>query len=643
MKYLTAIALLALPGLALAQDLPADDAAPKPAAITADGIPPVPAELAAETRPYFEYRTASFSGWDPKDKSMLIATRFADTVQLHTVARPGAAREQITFEAEPVRSGSYSPEKGDVLLASKDIGGNEFYQIYRIDGGKLQLLTDGKSRNGMGAWTDDGSLVAFSSTKRNGKDTDLYVMDPRDPSTTRMLAEREGGGWFVVDFLPDGSKALVVNYISVTNSELYLADVATGAITRVTPKGETVSYGAIAVAKDGKVWATTDAGSDFKRLGTVNIKTGKFTPVVEEPWDVDEFDVSEDGKTIAYVVNAAGRTELKLYDVASGQTRKVDLPPGIASGVEIAPWGEVGFTFISNQAAADAYSVYPATLKVTRWTTSEMGGLDPEDNVLPELVEVTSFDGEKMSGFLYRPDPKKFPGKRPLIVSIHGGPEGQASASFIGRSNYYVNELGIAMLLPNVRGSSGFGKRFVGLDNGPFKREDSVKDVAAFLDAMDNDPGIDTARMGVAGGSYGGYMCYASAIRYAARFKGAQCTVAISNFVTFLENTEDYRRDLRRVEYGDERDPAQRKKLLEISPLTRASEIRMPLMVATGANDPRVPASEADQVIAAVRGTGNEAWHFLAANEGHGFQKKENADYYTWAAILFWEKVLLGK
>lgn len=643
MRYLSAAILLALPGLAFAQEAPSSDAAPKPAAITADGIPPVPMELTAETRPYFEYRTASFSGWDPKDKSMLISTRFADTAQLHTVATPGAAREQLTFEAEPVRGGSYSPEKGDVLVATKDIGGNEFFQLYRIDGGKLQLLTDGKSRNGMGAWNEDGSLLAFSSTKRNGKDTDLYVMDPRDPSTTRMLAEREGGGWFVVDFLPDGSKALVVNYISITNSELYLADVATGAITRVTPKGQTVSYGGIDVAPDGKVWATTDAGSDFKRLGTVDTKSGKFTPVVEEPWDIDEFDVSDDGRTIAYVVNTAGQTELKLYDVASKQARTVDLPPGIATGIEFAPWGEIGFTFVSNQAAADAYSVDPATLKVTRWTTSEMGGLDPENNVLPELVEVTSFDGEKMSGFLYRPDPKKFPGKRPLIVNIHGGPEGQASAGFLGRSNYYVNELGIAMLRPNVRGSSGYGKRFVALDNGPFKREDSVKDVAAFLDAMAADPGIDAANMGVAGGSYGGYMCYASAIRYADRFKGAQCTVAISNFVTFLENTEDYRRDLRRVEYGDERDPAQRKKLLEISPLTRADEIRMPLMVATGANDPRVPGSEADQVIEAVRGTGNEAWHFLAANEGHGFAKKENADYYTWAAIMFWQKVLLGE
>ena len=194
-----------------------------------------------------------------------------------------------------------------------------------------------------------------------------------------------------------------------------------------------------------------------------------------------------------------------------------------------------------------------------------------------------------------------------------------------------------------MRGSTGFGKRFVALDNGPFKREDSVKDIGAFLDHLSADPAINAKRIAVSGGSYGGYMCYASAIFYGERLKAANCVVAISNFVTFLENTQDYRRDLRRPEYGDERDPKQRKKLLEISPLTRADEIRIPLMVATGANDPRVPASEADQIIKVIRGNGGEAWHFLAGNEGHGFAKKENADYYFWSSLAFWQKHLLAE
>ncbi|KLE35264.1 S9 family peptidase [Aurantiacibacter luteus] len=617
------------------------DVVVKPAAITADGIPPVPAELAEATRPYFEYRTAGFSGWNAQDRSMIIGTRFGDTNQIHRVAAPGGARTQLTFEEEPIGGASYSPD-GSLLLIEKDIGGNEFDQLYRYDNGRLVLLTDGTSRNGLGAWMEDGSMVAFSSTKRNGRDTDLYLMDPRDPATTRLLAEREGGGWFVADFTPDGRQALVGNYISVQQMDLYLIDLATGAERRVTDPASPASFSGIQFDPAGRLWVTTDAGSDFKQLGTLNLATGAFTPVVEEAWDIAGFDISEDGSFIAYGVNAAGLSQLKVLDVASGTSRAVDLPPGVLGNFEIAPWGEIGLTFSSNQAASDAYSVNPQTLALTRWTQSETGGLDPARNALPELVEIASFDGERMSGLLYRPDPARFPGPRPLVMSIHGGPEGQSTAGFLGRNNYMINELGVALFLPNVRGSTGFGKRFVSLDNGPFQRENSVQDIGAFLDALEADPGIDADRMMVSGGSYGGYMCYASAIRYGDRFDAASCVVAISNFVTFLENTESYRRDLRRVEYGDERDPAQRAQLMAISPLTRIEELDIPLMVATGANDPRVPASEADQVITAVRANGREAWHFLAANEGHGFARKENADYYTWANLMFIQRHLLG-
>jgi dipeptidyl aminopeptidase/acylaminoacyl peptidase len=328
--------------------------------------------------------------------------------------------------------------------------------------------------------------------------------------------------------------------------------------------------------------------------------------------------------------------------VASRRVRPVTLPIGVAGGLEFSPWGTLGFTMNSARSTADAYALDPRTGKLTRWTESETGGVDLSGNRDPELIEVKSFDGETVSGFLYRPDPRRFPGKRPVIVDIHGGPEGQERPGFMGRDNYLLNELGIAIFLPNVRGSTGYGKRFVSLDNGPFKREDSVKDIGAFLDRLRADPALDAGRMAVTGGSYGGYMCYASAIRYADAFRGALCNVAISNFNTFLENTQSYRRDLRRVEYGDERDPAQRAKLQEISPLRRIGEIKAPLFVVQGANDPRVPKSEADQVVAAVRAAGTPAWYLLANNEGHGFAKKENQDYLFWSTLQFWQQNLLG-
>ena len=646
MRYLAAIAALALPlAPVLAQEKPAVPTVPKPAALIADGMPAVPAELAAETRPYMEFRTAGFVGWHPTERRMMIATRFANTAQLHLVAQPMGMRKQVSFEAEPVGNGSWAPKTGDVFVTQKDIGGNEFFQIHTLKDGKLTMLTDGKSRNGLSAWSDDGELIAYSSTKRNGTDTDLYVMNPRDPSTARMVAEVKGGGWSLAAFAPDKKSAVVGSYVSVTNTDLYMLDLASGVMTPIGDPKKDIAYGGAQFAADGSLWVTSDEGTDFQRLGTLDTKTGKFTPRgPQENWDVDTFDIAPDGSFIAYVTNEAGMAKLKLLDPKTNQVRTVDsLPAGIIGGLEISEWGEIGITFTSARSAADAYSVDPKTMTVTRWTESETGGLDVTQNSEPELVKIKSFDGLEVSGFLYRPDPAKFPGKRPMIMNVHGGPEGQSRPGFLGRNNYLLNEQGVAIFFPNVRGSTGYGKTFVSLDNGPFKREDSVKDMGAFLDALAKDPALDAGSFGLTGGSYGGYMCYAAAVQFKTKLRATNCIVAISNFVTFLENTQSYRRDLRRVEYGDERDPKQRAKLIEISPLTRVGEIEKPMMVVTGANDPRVPQSEADQIVKAIRERGATAWHLVGTNEGHGFAKKENADYQFWTSLIFWQQNLLSK
>jgi dipeptidyl aminopeptidase/acylaminoacyl peptidase len=633
---------------AAAQDTPAPAPAPEPtvpipAAITAEELPPIPLALADAVRPYLESRGAGFAGWDPKTRAVLISTRFANTSQLHRVEAPLGARTQISFEAEPV-AGSYAPTAGDVILAVKDRGGDEYYQLHTLKDGRLTLLTDGKSRNQPGAWSKDGELLGYSSTKRNGVDSDLYVMNPRDPATARMVHESKGGGWAIIAFSPDKTAAYLADYNSVQDVDLYRLDLAGGAMTPIGDPAAVIAHGGMEVAPDGTLWVTSDAGSDFQRLGRLDPNTGTFTPVSQEKWDVDSFDVSDDGRMIAYEVNEAGSDRLRIMDVATGKVTKVDaVPAGQIGGLEIAPWGEIGFSFSSAKSAADVWSLDPATLQLTRWTRSETGGLDTEINVEPRIVTTRSFDKLEVSGLLYLPDPAKFPGKRPLIVNVHGGPEGQSTAGFMGRNNYYLNELGIGVFYPNVRGSTGYGKTFVSLDNGPFKREDSVKDMAALIDAVRKDAAVDPARIGLTGGSYGGYMCYAAAVQLKARLTATQCTVAISNFVSFLENTNPYRQDLRRVEYGDERIPAQRAKLMEISPLTRVNAIEKPMFVITGANDPRVPKSEADQMVAAIRANGGEAWHLVAADEGHGFAKKANADYAFLAQLAFWKKHLLGE
>jgi len=650
MRHARLIALL-LGSAALAPAAAQDTAAPPavvptvpvPAALTAEEMPPIPLELAARVRPYLESRGAGFAGWDPNTRAVLISTRFANVSQLHRIAMPMGARTQISFEAEPV-SGSYAPTKGDVILVTKDRGGDEYYQLHTLKDGRLTLLTDGKSRNQPNAWSKDGELIGFSSTRRNGVDSDLYVMSPRDPASARLVHESKGGGWAIIAFSPDKTFAYVADYNSVQDVDIYRLDLASGAMTPVgDPKAE-IAFSGMEIAPDGTLWATSDAGSDFQRLGRLDPASGKFTPVSKEQWDVDSFDVSDDGKTIVYEVNEAGSDRMRILDVASGKVTKVDvLPAGQIGGLEIAPWGEIGFSFSSARSAADVWSLDPNTMQLTRWTTSETGGLDPSVNVEPRIVTTRSFDGLEVTGLLYLPDPAKFPGKRPLIVDVHGGPEGQSKTGFAGAGNYILNELGIGVFLPNVRGSTGFGKTFVSLDNGPFKREDSVKDMAALIDAVRADPAVDAAKVGVSGGSYGGYMCYAAAVQLKDKLAATQCTVAISNFVSFLENTNPYRQDLRRVEYGDERDPVQRAKLTEISPLTRVNEITKPMFVITGANDPRVPKSEADQMVAAIRANGGEVWHLVAADEGHGFRKKANSDYAFLAELVFWKRHLLGE
>jgi dipeptidyl aminopeptidase/acylaminoacyl peptidase len=613
-----------------------------PPALTLDQVPPVPAALRDATAPYLESRSATVVGWSPTTRRLLIATRFGNSAQLHEVAGPGMERRQISFEEEPIADAAYAPVRGDVLVVAKDTGGGEFYQLYTLKAGRLSLLTDGRSRNEGARWDREGRQLAYTSTRRNGTDGDIYLVDPHDPRSDRLVAQVNGNGWRVTDFAPGGKEALVEHDLSIERSEVFVMDTGTGAMRRLTPQGPAVAWTGAAYGPDGAIYVASNEGADFARLGRLEAG-GRFVPInPETKWDVEDFAVSDDGAFIAYVVNEDGVSRLHLLDPRTGKSRDAPLPAGVIRGLSIAPWGQVAFTFESATSPGDAFVLDPVTMTVTQWTHSETGGLDTQMNRTPELVTVRSFDGLKVSGLLYRPDPARYPGKRPLIVSIHGGPEGQSRPQFLGRLNYLVNELGIALFFPNVRGSTGYGKAFVALDNGPFKREDTVKDIGAFLDVLQKDPALDPTRFGDEGGSYGGYMCYASAIHYAGRFRAAQCTVAISSFVTFLEHTQSYRRDLRRVEYGDERDPVQRAKLIEISPMTRIREIKAPLFVVTGGNDPRVPPSEAAQVVSAVRGNGGEVWHMIAADEGHGYQKKANRDYNFWAVVLFWRKYLLN-
>ncbi len=611
------------------------------------GIPPIPAALAESANRYTEFRSAGLSDWHPTKREMLISTRFGDTNQVHRVAAPGAAREQVTFYADRVGGASYQPSRPDYFVFSKDAGGSEFFQLFRYDlaAGQGTLLTDGKSRNTGARWSTSGDRVVYGSTRRTGADVDFYTMDPADPESGKLLTENQGGGWGVVDWSPDDQQLLAYEYVSINESTIWLVDVASGKKTLVTPKQSTekIAYRPIAFSADGQgIYVTTDRDSEFHRLVYLDLASKKETVLSGDiPWDVEGGDLSKDGKLLAFVTNENGISRLHVLDLETKQERPLpELPSAVIGGLE---WHDnnrdLGFVMTSARSPADVYSLDITTGKVDRWTKSETGGLDAEKFSEPELIKWKSFDDREISGFLYNP-PAKFTGKRPVIVVIHGGPEGQSRPGFLARNNYYLNELGVALVYPNVRGSAGYGKSFLQLDNG-FLREGTYRDIAALFDWMRKRDDLDENRIMVTGGSYGGHMTLAVATRYSDHIRCALDVVGISNLVTFLENTESYRRDLRRVEYGDERDPKMRAFLEEIAPLNHADKIKKPLFVVQGKNDPRVPLSESVQIVETLQKNNTPVWYLMAEDEGHGFAKKKNADFQFYATILFVKEYLL--
>ncbi len=641
MRLLIPALLLSCPLLAQPGFIPVTDN------LVVEGVPPLPASLAEEVRTYTEGRGASFVDWHPQKRELLISTRFGNSNQLHRVVMPGGARTQLTFFAEPVGGATYEPLEGRHFLFTKDQGGNEFAQIHRYDmsNGKVTLLTDGgRSQNGGMAWSRDGKRIAYASTMRNGKDRDIRLMDPLDPSTDNVLCENSGGGWGVSDWSPDDKQLLMGEYISVNESRIHLLDAATGKRTRLLPaKDERTTYRAICFTADGNgILLTSNANSEFNRLCHYDLGTKKLSVLTPDiPWDVASSDLSKDGTKLAFTTNENGLSTLYILDTRSRTYQAVaGLPVGLIGGLKwTADGAALGLTLSTHDASSDAYSYDAATGVLTRWTESESGGMDLSGARAPELITWPSFDKRSISGFLYRPH-SKFSGRRPVIINIHGGPEGQSRPGFQGRNNYFLNELGCAIIYPNVRGSSGYGKTFLDLDNG-YKREESVKDIGALLDWIGTQPDLDADRVLVMGGSYGGYMTLAVSVHYADRIRCAIDIVGISNFNTFLKNTEDYRRDLRRVEYGDERDPKMAAFLEGISPLNQAEKITKPLFIVQGGNDPRVPASEAVQMKERIVATGGNVWFLMANDEGHGFRKKGNQDFQFYAMVQFMREFLL--
>ncbi len=628
-----------------------------PAAMVLENVPPVRASLATQVAKYNEFKPTSFASWHPTKLEMIVSRRHNNTPQLYRVAKPGAPLELMTDYAEPVRSAQYEPRHGKFYVFGRDSGGNEVFRAYRRDAGTKAgsadaiPITPDNRRVQDTAWAEKSGRLLYVTVPvgRQGSndriDSTISIVDPAQPEQARVLAELPGGGWGSFAFSQDEKQLVYSEYVSANESYLWLMDVASGKSRRLTEKGsEKVAYGNAEFSRDGKgVYTTSDRGSEFRRLVYIDIASGKETVLSPQiDWDIDEFDLSDDGKMLAFVANEDGTSVLRMMRTSDRKLlAQPKLPIGVIGRIE---WHKnsrhLGLSLSSARSPSEVYGIDATTGAVTRWTQHEKMDVDMSRFVEPSLVRWKSFDGRSISGFVYRPLASKFPGKRPVLINIHGGPEGQSTPGFLGRNNYYTDEMGLTVIYPNVRGSTGYGKSFLKLDNGKL-REDSVKDIGALMDWIATQPDMDASRVAVAGGSYGGYMSLAVSTMYPERIAAAVDIVGISNFVTFLERTESYRRDLRRVEYGDERDPSMREWMEKTAPATNAAKIRKPLFVVQGKNDPRVPWQEADQIVATVKKNGTPVWYMTANDEGHGFGKKANADYLFYSTIDFFNTYLL--
>jgi dipeptidyl aminopeptidase/acylaminoacyl peptidase len=624
---------------------------PIPANVKLEGVPPIPASIPDRLTPYGSARRAQMVAWHPARRQILISTSFGNTTQIHQVNGPGMDRAQLTFFREGISnlSAAYEPARGEYFVLTKDTGGGaESVQIFRFDvaTGRATMVTDGKSRYGSPVWSHKSGLIAVESSRRNGKDRDIYVMNPLEPSSLKLVAQTEGT-WYVMGWSPDDSELLALEAPTNEQKFIWRVKVATGEKIPMTA-GDNANWVFPEYSPDGKyIYGLSNHGGDTARIWRTEAASPKWTALTKDGEGVESFALSPDGRTLGVIFDSTTASRFELLDAATGALRVAPkLPPGVLLGAPVwRPGGaEVAVTLRSLRTWGDVYSVNAKTGAVERWTSSELGPFNPESLPEPQIVKWKSFDGVEISGVLYRP-PARFTGPRPVIINIHGGPNGANARErprFQGRSAYYLNDLGVAMIFPNVRGSFGFGREFEHLDDGPL-RENAVKDIGALLDWIGQQPYLDKARVGVTGASYGGYMTYAVAAMYSDRIRCAAAGAGISDFLTYLQSTDLQRQSNRRAEYGDETDPAMREVLTRISPVTNASKIHVPLMIIHGRKDTRVPIGQAEEMARVVRANNVPVWTVIFEDEGHTLPSTNaNNDFYFYAWMMFVDKYLLG-
>lgn len=616
---------------------------PVPSQIRTRNVPSIPLDLYKESEKY-KSTAGQFVGWHPQKRSIVISMYAGNINHLHLVETPGEKCMQLTSGSKNVKYGAFLKNSNkDSLLISIDNNGNEAFQYYLQEGDSNEptLITDGESRNRNLHFCPQGDKLVYLSNRRHPNVSDIYICDLNSPSETKEIHRIDSPYYTLSSWSPDGKSLLLRHAESQTQASLYIYDLEKNSLTKI-PTEKEIRYDKATFHKNGKTIITLcDEDSDFTYLARIDVDTGsKQTLIPSEKWNITTYAISADDKTLAYIKNEDGYDKLHLWDMETEEHLPApELPGDIIKNME---WhstlNELAFSLGRYDSPSDTYSLNPATNTLTKWTETP-----PQKDVYyskPETVHIKSFDDLTISALVYYPDRNKFKGPRPAIVIFHGGPVGQSRPIFLNRNNYYIDQLGITLIYPNIRGSSGYGKTFKSLDDG-LLRGDSIKDGGAVLEWAASNPAIDPARIGVMGGSYGGFMTLSTMIEYRDIIKCGVESVGISNIATFLKNTSSFRREQRRLEYGDETNPEMLKFMEETAPTNNAKKIKAPLFIIQGENDIRVPASEAVAMFDAIRFHGGTAWYLTALDEGHSFLKMENIDFRFAATIAFFKKYLL--
>ncbi|MFD1597452.1 S9 family peptidase [Halobellus rarus] len=577
---------------------------------------------------YLNVRSAYGPSFSPDDDRVAFLMDTTGVPQVWTVAEPGGWPEQRTFFDERVTFVSWSPEREEFAFGM-DEGGNERQQLFRYDvpTGEITNLTgslDAKHR--WGGWSHDGERFAFAANRRDESVFDVYVQ-ARDATGEDAELVAEGDGWLTLGgWSPDDSRLLVTEAYSNFDQDVAVLDVETGETTELTPHESTVRFQSAEWGPEGEhVYLVSDRESDTLDLWCVAVETGEFSLAVEDPdWEIDGVAVDDESGRIAYSTNVDGYTELTVGDLVDSGTIEgattPDLPEGVSGGVAFDSDGErFAVTVTRRGDPANVYVVDADTGATERWTRAATAGIPRDSFVEPELVHYPTFDGREIPALFSLPETDTGHGETPVIVDIHGGPESQRRPSFSAVTQYFLAN-GYAVFEPNVRGSAGYGKAYGHLDDVE-KRMDSVADVEAAVEWLHDHPAVDPDRIVAMGGSYGGFMVLAAMTEYPDLWAAGIDIVGIANFVTFLENTGEWRRELREAEYGSLEDD--REFLESISPLNTIGDIRAPLFVLHGENDPRVPVSEAHQLVEAAS-EHVPVRELVFEDEGHGFTKLQN-------------------